>query len=64
MTKEAEIFSKPTPETYFWLGIHFHNNKWRFVDQTEAKLRNLDTPKSNGEVQAIVLGKLNESVCI
>ena len=64
MTKEAEDSSKPTPETYFWLGIYFHDHKWRYVDQVEAELRNWDNPKSNGKVGAIALGKLNESVCI
>ena len=62
MTTEAE--SGATSETYFWLGIH-HSNKWKFVDGTEAIIRNTHKPQSDGPVGAFVLGKRQESVnCI
>merc|ERR1719447_2312603 len=54
MTTEAE--SRATSETYFWLGIH-HSNKWKFVDGTEAIIRNTHKPQSDGPVGAFVLGK-------
>ena len=63
MTRDVEVFSKPTPETYFWLGI-YHNTKWQYVDQTEAVLRNWNTQESDGQYGAVALGKLNEGVFI
>ena len=59
MTTEAQ--SGATSETYFWLGIH-HSKKWKFVDGTEAIIRNTHKPQSDGPVGAFVLGKRQESV--
>ena len=62
MSEEAQDKSKPTPESYFWLGIYSLSNKWKFVDGTENTLRNWDNSISDGDHGAIVLGKHQESV--
>ena len=62
MSEEAQDKSKPTPESYFWLGIYSLSNKWKFVDGTENTLRNWDSSISDGDHGAIVLGKHQESV--
>ena len=62
MTEEAQDRSKPTPESYFWLGIYSLSNKWQFVNGTGIKLRNWDSSISDGGHGAVVLGKHQESV--
>ena len=62
MTEEAQDRSKPTPESYFWLGIYSLSNKWQFVNGTGIKLRNWDSSISDGYHGAVVLGKHQESV--
>ena len=64
MSEEAQDKSKPTPESYFWLGIYSLSYKWQFVNGTGIELRNWNSSISDGGHGAVVLGKHQERVIL